>query len=107
MIKTNALLRRTSTAAALVAMAGLAAPVPALAQYRNEIPNEMRRCQSDKGPAMMVTVDGIKSSSGKVRVQSYRATSGEWLVKGKWLSRIEVPARAGSMTFCSKGRSTA
>ncbi|MFT4055115.1 MAG: DUF2141 domain-containing protein [Novosphingobium sp.] len=104
MIQTNALLRRTSTAAALVAMAGLAAPVPALAQnrdaYRNEIPNEMRRCQSDKGPAIMVTVDGIKSSSGKVRVQSYRATSGEWLVKGKWLSRIEVPARAGSMTFC-------
>ncbi|PNU04088.1 DUF2141 domain-containing protein [Novosphingobium guangzhouense] len=104
MIKTNALYRtvlhRTSTAAALVAVAGLAAPVPALAQYRNEIRNEMGRCQSDKGPAMMVTVDGIKSSSGKLRVQSYRATSGEWLVKGKWLSRIEVPARAGSMTFC-------
>ncbi|GLK42903.1 MULTISPECIES: DUF2141 domain-containing protein [Novosphingobium] len=104
MIRINALLRRTSTAAApviaLAAVAGLAAPVPALAQYRNEIPNEMRRCQSDKGPAMMVTVDGIKSSSGNLRVQSYRATSAEWLVKGKWLSRIEVPARAGSMTFC-------
>jgi uncharacterized protein (DUF2141 family) len=48
----------------------------------------------------MVTVDGVKSSSGKLRVQSYRANSAEWLQKGKWLSRIEVPARAGTMTFC-------
>ncbi|MEE4452283.1 DUF2141 domain-containing protein [Novosphingobium resinovorum] len=92
---------RTLAAGALLAAAGLAAPAPAMAEpYRNEIRNEMGRCQSDRGPAIMVTVDGIKSSSGKVRVQSYRATSGEWLVKGKWLSRIEVPARAGSMSFC-------
>lgn len=95
------LLNRMSTAFALSAVAGLAAPAPAMAEaYRNEIRNEPARCQSDKGPAMMVTVDGIKSSSGKLRVQSYRATSGEWLVKGKWLSRIEVPAKAGTMTFC-------
>lgn len=88
--------------ATLGAVAGLA--VPALAQgradYRNEIRNEMGRCSADKGPALMVTVDGVKSSSGKLRVQSYRATSGEWLQKGKWLSRIEVPAHAGTMTFC-------
>lgn len=97
MTKTN-LIR---TMAVLTVAAGLAAPLPAAADaYRNEIRNEMGRCQSDRGPAMMVTVDGIKSSSGKLRVQSYRATSGEWLVKGKWLSRIEIPARAGSMTFC-------
>lgn len=94
---------RMSAALALLA-AALTAPMPALAEtrseFRNEIRNEMGRCAADRGPAMMVTVDGIKSSSGRMRVQSYRASSGEWLQKGKWLSRIEVPARAGSMTFC-------
>ncbi|MFC0205160.1 DUF2141 domain-containing protein [Novosphingobium soli] len=94
------ILPRLTAALALAAVAGLAAPVPALAQYRNEIRNDMSRCSSERGPALMVTVDGVKSSSGKLRVQAYRATSAEWLVKGKWLSRIEVPARAGTMTFC-------
>lgn len=90
--------------AALAALAAAGLAVPALAEsrtdYRNEIRNEMGRCSSDKGPALIVTVDGVKSSSGKLRVQSYRANSAEWLQKGKWLSRIEVPARAGTMTFC-------
>lgn len=88
--------------AALVA--GLLAPAPLLAQERevnhNEIRNDMSRCRADRGPALMVTVDGVKSSSGKVRIQSYRATPADWLVKGHWLTRIEVPARAGTMTFC-------
>ena len=84
----------------LLLAAVLAVPVSAAAPYRNEIGNDMARCQAGRGPAVMVTVDGVKSSSGKLRVQAYRATSAEWLVKGKWLSRIEVPAKAGTMTFC-------
>ena len=35
-----------------------------------------------------------------MRVQLYRATKADWLEKGRWLNRIEAPARAGSMTFC-------
>jgi uncharacterized protein (DUF2141 family) len=35
-----------------------------------------------------------------MRVQLYRATKQDWLEKGRWIHRIEVPARAGSMTFC-------
>lgn len=79
-------------------LAGASAAVAA--DYRNEIRNDMSRCTAGSGPAIMVTVDGIKASQGKLRVQSYRATSAEWLAKGKWLSRIEVPAKAGTMTFC-------
>ncbi len=79
---------------------GLATAAPAAAQYRQKIGNNMGKCHSDAGPAVMVTVDGIKSSSGKVRVQSYRATPGEWLKKGRWINRIETSARAGTMTFC-------
>jgi uncharacterized protein (DUF2141 family) len=79
---------------------GLAGAPPALAQYKQEIRNDLRRCSAGEGPAVMVTVDGVKSGSGKLRVQAYRATPADWLQKGRWLSRIEVPARAGTMTFC-------
>jgi uncharacterized protein (DUF2141 family) len=71
-----------------------------MAQYKQEMRNDMRRCAAGAGPAVMLTVDGVKASAGNVRVQSYRATPADWLQKGRWLSRIEVPARAGSMTFC-------
>lgn len=85
----------------VVGALGLAgASAAAAADYRSEIRNDMSRCTAGSGPAIMVTVDGIKASQGKLRVQSYRATSAEWLAKGKWLSRIEVPAKAGTMTFC-------
>lgn len=87
-------------AMALAAMTGLVLPSPALAQYRDEIRNDMDRCKAGSGPALLVTVEGIKASQGQLRVQTYRATSAEWLQKGKWLSRIQGPARAGTMTFC-------
>lgn len=79
---------------------GLATAAPAAAQYRQKIGNDMSRCYAGSGPAVMVTVDGIKSSDGKLRVQSYRATETDWLKKGKWIYRIEAAAREGTMTFC-------
>lgn len=97
---------RTPSAAALglvTLVAGLgafAAPAEAQLQYRQTISNNMGKCSGSNGPAVRIAISGIKSSSGKVRVQSYRGTKAEWLEKGKWLSRIEAPARAGSMTFC-------
>lgn len=60
----------------------------------------MRSCAPGSGPAVRVTIRGVKSSTGKVRLQSYRATKEDWLAKGRWINRIEVPARKGSMTFC-------
>lgn len=79
---------------------GMATASPAVAQYRNEIRNDMARCGAGADSAIKVTVDGVKASKGKLRIQAYRATASDWLVKGKWLSRIEVPAKAGTMTFC-------
>ena len=87
--------------ALLLAVTGaLAAAAPAMAGYRNIISNDTSLCSSGKGPAVMVTVNGISKSTGKIRIQSYRATDAEWLEKGKWLNRIEAPARAGTMRFC-------
>lgn len=87
----------------LAGMAGalaLGGAVPAMAQYKQEIRNDLRRCSAGEGPAVMVTVDGITSGSGLMRVQTYRGTAADWLQHGRWLSRVEVPARTGSMTFC-------
>lgn len=76
------------------------AAAPAHAQYRQTISNDLHRCTAGSGPAVMVTVDGVESSSGRVRVQSYNGTAADWLKKGRWLSRVEASARAGTMTFC-------
>ncbi|MEW9854695.1 DUF2141 domain-containing protein [Novosphingobium sp. M1R2S20] len=94
--------RRRAAAAVAVLLGSIAVvgATPALAQYRQEIRSDMRRCTAGSGPAVMVTVDNVKSSTGKIRVQSYKATPADWLQKGRWLSRIEVPAKAGTMTFC-------
>jgi len=62
--------------------------------------NDLARCNSGKGPSALVTLRGLKTSTGKVRVQSYRATKAQWLKKGAGINRIETAARAGSMTFC-------
>lgn len=84
-------------AAAALLGGGLAVASPVT--YRNVIGNDPSRC-SGSGPAVRVTVSGIKASAGKIRVQLYRSTSAEWLEKGKWINRIEAPARSGTMTFC-------
>ena len=55
----------TVAATAPLALAALPVAAPAMAQvqYRQEIANNLSRCTSDKGPAVYVTVDGVKSSA--------------------------------------------
>ena len=77
---------------------GLAAPLSA--QYRQTIGNNMAQCRGGDGPAVLVTVDGVKASKGRIRVQSYRANAADWLKKGRWINRIDAAAKAGTMTFC-------
>ena len=81
-------------------LSGVLAISPLQAQYNREIRNDLAQCRKGGGPAVLIGISGIKSSTGNLRVQSYRATKDDWLVRGRWLSRIEVPARAGTMTFC-------
>ena len=83
-----------------IAPAFAAGQAESSAPYRQIIGNVMRSCAPGGGPAVRVTIRGIKSATGKIRLQSYHATKADWLAKGKWLNRIEVPARKGSMTFC-------
>lgn len=93
-------------AAALMTLGASALSAPAAAQatsgsdYRNIISNNMRSCAPGAGPAIRVTISGVKSSSGTIRAQVYNGTSADWLESGRWLNRVELPARRGRMTVC-------
>ena len=89
-----------TTGLAALALTALAAPAPAEAQYRQKISNTPAKCAAGAGPAVRVTVTDIRESTGTMRVQSYRGTKEDWLEKGKWIYRMEAPAKAGTMTFC-------
>ena len=94
---------RKKTATAMVGVLltiGVAPDVSAQDLYRQIISNDMSKCAPGNGPAVRVSVTNIKSATGKVRVQVYRGTKEEWLETGRWLHRIELPARQGTMTFC-------
>ena len=107
-IRTFKTMRSGMITAGIALAAATIAPVTATAwaqnaapvTYRQEISNNMRACAPGGGPAVRVTVAGIKSSEGKIRVQSYRGVKSDWLERGKWIHRIEAPAREGNMVFC-------
>jgi uncharacterized protein (DUF2141 family) len=82
-----------------VGLVALAEAAPAQAQYNQYLDNDAAKCRGD-GPAVRITVSGVKASRGTLRVQLYRATRADWLETGRWLNRIELPARAGTMSVC-------
>lgn len=88
-----------SAALGALALGAMATAAPANAQYRQKISHDTSKCQAGD-PGVWVTVNGIKESAGTLRVQSYRGTKQDWLEKGRWIYRIEAPARAGTMRFC-------
>ena len=89
---------RALVAAALLAAPGLAAPASAQA-FQQEIRHNVALCRGD-GPAVMINLTGVRASSGTMRVQLYRGTADDWLERGRWLNRIEIPAREGAMAIC-------
>lgn len=94
--------RLRSAASALAFAAGVAAlalAVPAQAQYNQRLRHDAVKCRGN-GPAIRITVNDVKASRGTLRVQLYRATRADWLETGRWLNRIELPARAGTMSVC-------
>jgi uncharacterized protein (DUF2141 family) len=80
-------------------LAALAVAAPAQAQYNQYLRHDAGKCRGD-GPAIRITVSDVKASRGTLRVQLYRATPADWLETGRWLNRIELPARAGTMSVC-------
>jgi uncharacterized protein (DUF2141 family) len=100
-MKTPTSLRPAAHALVLtgIGVMALAGATPAQAQYKRHLTHSLAPCNGN-GPAVRITVSGVKASSGTLRVQLYRATKADWLEKGRWLNRIELPARAETMTVC-------
>ncbi|WP_324828779.1 DUF2141 domain-containing protein [Qipengyuania zhejiangensis] len=90
----------TVTGIAAIVLAGATLAAPAQAQYRQKISDNPALCDAGAGPAVRVTIKGVRESRGTIRVQSYRATDADWLEKGRWLNRLEARAKAGTMSFC-------
>lgn len=80
---------------------GLALAMPA-APSAAVVGPDAARCQSNSGqPALLVNVGGLKNRVGSVRVMIYGSNPAEFLVRGKWLKRVDVPVvRAGAMQVC-------
>ncbi|GAA0266344.1 hypothetical protein GCM10009127_02280 [Alteraurantiacibacter aestuarii] len=83
----------------MIAIAGVSLAVPAYAQFRQEIRNDPAPCRGS-GPAIRINVAGVSNSNGVVRVQLYRGIESDWLESGRWIYRMEAPARQGNMSFC-------
>ncbi|MFB0612012.1 DUF2141 domain-containing protein [Aurantiacibacter poecillastricola] len=82
-----------------MAIAALGLSAPAQAQYRNEITHSVAPCRGN-GPAVWLQVVNIEGSQGTMRFQLYRGTQRDWLETGRWINRIELPARNGTMQVC-------
>jgi uncharacterized protein (DUF2141 family) len=91
-ISTKAVLALTGVSLALAA--------PASAQFRNKIADEPASCHAGGKSAVNVHINGITPAKGTLRVQLYRGTAADWLQKGRWLNRIEIPVHATSTTVC-------
>ncbi|WP_347302827.1 DUF2141 domain-containing protein [Croceibacterium sp. TMG7-5b_MA50] len=94
----NTLRPIVATLAGIGLLAGTA--TPAAAQFRNELRHNTAYCRAGAGPAVNITVSGVKSGGGTLRVQLYRGIRADWLESGRWVNRIELPARAGTMQVC-------
>jgi uncharacterized protein (DUF2141 family) len=89
-----------SKAALAIAVGSMAVGAPAAAQFRNKLSNEPDKCRQGAGPAVKIEISGIKPAQGTLRVQLYPGNADDWLKSGRWLARIEVPARGATATVC-------
>lgn len=51
-------------------------------------------------PAVLVKVSGFKQRAGRVRVQLYGGKASDFLAKGKYVRRIDLPVSAATMPIC-------
>lgn len=85
-----------------LAVAGLvAAPLAARTfTYARTTSNDLGQCAEGKGPAVRITVTGLKSSDGLLFVRAYPANSADWLKSKRYVMRVDAKPQAGSMAVC-------
>ena len=84
----------------------LSAQTPATAPAA-EAPFKVRQdgaCTDSNGrPEIEVDISGIRDGGGNLRLNIYNDKPGEFLKKGKWIVRVDMPIRPGSMAVCVWG----
>lgn len=55
-------------------------------------PGSAAQACTETGPAILVSIIGLKSRTGTVRIQSYGGDPAYWFAKGTFLKRIDLPA---------------
>ncbi len=89
------MLKRLASGAVL---ALTAAAMPASAQIG---PHAASCRPGATGSAVLVYVNGFKARTGRVRVQIYSGNASEFLQKGRWVERVDLPVTAsGPMPVC-------
>ncbi|WP_426167698.1 DUF2141 domain-containing protein [Sandarakinorhabdus sp. DWP1-3-1] len=80
----------------------MAAASPAAAQGPVVLGGDAADCRPGAaGTSALVTVHGFKNRDGRLRIQNYTGTKGEYLESGKYLRRQEIAMTAdGDMTVC-------
>lgn len=75
---------------AFLGLFGLVVAAPAFADPRETSPND-KSCENPSLTTMTVRVTGLKNGTGKVRVQAYGPGGADFLDKGKWVRRVDMP----------------
>ena len=84
-------------------LAGAMVAAPLAAQgytYARSMANDPGQCAAGKGPAVRVTVTGLKSTEGNLFVRAYPARSSDWLESKRYVMRVDAKPQRGSMTVC-------
>jgi len=82
--------------AGALAAASLTAPASAA-----PIGPDANVCMRGDAPSVLVRVPAFKARSGKLRVQIYGGNPADFLAKGQYLKRVDLPVTAsGSMDVC-------
>ena len=90
-------------AVAGLALAGVGASAPLAAQahtYARVGPNDMSLCAPGKGPAVRITVSGMKSSTGHLFVRTYPANKHDWLKSKRYIMKVEATPNEGGVAVC-------
>ena len=71
-------------------LGALTVAMPAAADPRESRADDPT-CARGGSPAVLVHVAGFKNGTGKVRVQAYGPGAANYLKKGQWTGRVDVP----------------
>lgn len=86
--------RSSFLAASLVAGALLAGPA-----LSAPVGPDAARCASGRGPALLVSVQGLSPQRGSMRLYVFNSGA-TWLQSGKRIRRVDLPVRARTMDVC-------